>query len=202
MHIFGLTGNIACGKSTVSRVFAKHGIPIIDADVIARGVVARGTAGLDEVVAAFGKRILLPNGELDRKGLAKIVFTSKDARILLNSITHPRIAERTKQMIGELHMSGVKLACYDAALIVENNMQDTFRPLVVVTAPPALQLRWAMGRDLVSEHEVRARIDAQMPQDQKAAAADIVLVNDSDIVTLELNALEVLKEVKRHFSVP
>lgn len=200
MKAFGLTGNIASGKSTVSRTFTDEGIAVVDADAISHRVTGPGTEGLQALVAAFGPDMLTRLGELDRKKLGARVFADRDARTLLNSIVHPRIAAATRQRFIELDKLGVQLACYDAALLVENHMQDAFRPLVVVTVPEDVQLTRLMARNGLTRDEALERISSQMPQAKKAAAADIVINNDSDLATLEMRAKHALEEVRRRLS--
>ncbi len=119
MHVFGLTGGIASGKSTVAKLFVEAGVPVVDADEVARAVVQPGSDGLAAVVAAFGEAVLLPDGTLDRKGLGARVFADAGARATLNGILHPRIAAESGRRIAELDAQGFSLACYDAALIVD-----------------------------------------------------------------------------------
>ncbi|HRI65405.1 MAG TPA: dephospho-CoA kinase [Polyangium sp.] len=173
--LFGLTGGIACGKSTVAGRFRDAGITVIDADQVARQAVAPGTSGLTEIIKAFGNEVLRPDGTLDRAKLATIVFHDDEKRKTLNRILHPRIAGRTMQMGQELASRGEPFACYEAALLVENRAADMFRPLVVVIAPEALQIARVMKRDGLSEEDARARISSQMPIAEKAAAADFVI---------------------------
>jgi len=184
MHLFGLTGGIASGKSVVAGRLRDRGLPVLDADALAREVVALGTDGLAAVVAAFGKEVLTPAGDLDRKRVADIVFRDAGARAKLNAITHPRIGALTATRTQELAARGEPLVCYEAALIVENGLADMFRPLVVVSAPEALQIARAIARDGATEAEARARVSAQMPLASKAAVADVVLENTGTLAEL------------------
>jgi dephospho-CoA kinase len=194
--LFGLTGGIACGKSTVAARFRERGVEVIDADQVARLAVAPGTSGLAEVVKAFGEEILRPDGTLDRQKLAAIVFADEEKRLRLNRILHPRIAGRTMLIAQELAARGEPLACYEATLIVENGMADAFRPLVVVTAPEAVQVARVMARDGVSEAAALARIRAQMPLEEKATVADHVIENAGDLETTLRQADEVLGKIR------
>lgn len=194
--LFGLTGGIASGKSAVAARFRERGVPVIDADQLARDVVRPGTDGLRDLVAAFGERILGPAGELDRKALAAIAFADSAARATLNAIVHPRIGEATAREIARLNAEGVPLACYEAALLVENGVYEAFRPLVVVAAPEGVQVARAMARDAATEAEVRARIAAQMPLAEKVARADYVIENDADLTTLRARADGVLDAIR------
>lgn len=184
MHLFGLTGGIASGKSAVGARFRARGVPVIDADLLAREVVAKGTDGLTAMVAAFGEEVVGTDGELDRAAVAAIVFSDDAARAKLNAITHPRITALTLQRSSELAAKGEPLACYEAALLVENGMADAFRPLVVVSSPEAAQLARAMKRDGATEEAVRKRLAAQMPLETKIQSADIVVENSGSLEML------------------
>lgn len=195
MHVFGLTGGIASGKSAVGARFRARGLPLLDADLLARDVVEKGTDGLAAIVQTFGDRVLNEKGELDRAAVAAIVFSDDAARAKLNAIVHPRISMLTLQRTAELAAKGEPLACYEAALLVENGMADAFRPLVVVSAPLEVQVARAMKRDNASEAEVRKRLAAQMALETKIQAADIVIDNRGSLETLLERADQALSEV-------
>ena len=178
MHVFGVTGGIASGKSTVSARFRARGLPVIDADQLARDAVAKGSEGLLAIVVAFGPTVLGPDGMLDRKALADIVFADEAKRKLLNGIIHPKVAMLGVLASEALSAKGEPLAGYEAALLVENGLADAFRPLVVVAASEATQIARAKLRDGATDEDARARIRAQMPLADKMAAADIVIQND------------------------
>ena len=197
MRIFGLTGGIASGKSVVLEVFRHEGVATVDADEIARLVVAPGSDGLRAIVDAFGENVRAPDGSLDRKRVAEIVFSDPSARRRLNAIIHPRVAAASQERFAALEKEGVSLGCYDAALLVENGLADAFRPLVVVAAPRALQKARLRARDGLSAEEADARLDAQAPLEAKVAAADVVIWNDADLPTLEARAKDALAEVRR-----
>ncbi len=200
MHVFGLTGGIASGKSAVCAVFREEGVAVIDADAMAREVVARGTEGLAAIVAAFGAEVLLPDGGLDRKKLAAIVFDDANRRRTLNGIVHPRVALASQARFAEHASQGVTLGCYDAALLVESGAGAMFRPLVVVAASPELQKTRLMHRDGLTEAEADARLAAQAPLEAKLAAADLVIWNDADLATLSDRARATLGEVRRRIA--
>jgi dephospho-CoA kinase len=170
---FGLTGGIACGKTTVAGFLKERGVGIVDADQVAREIVAPGTEGLAAIAKAFGPAVLAADGTLDRKALGAIIFHDPAARALLNQITHPLI--RTASTNKARAMTGFALIAYEAALIVETGQADAFRPLVVVIANESLQLARLTARDGLSEVEARARLSAQMSLADKAAAADHVI---------------------------
>jgi len=194
--LFGLTGGIACGKSTVAGRFRDAGITVIDADQIARQAVAPGTSGLAEIIKNFGTDVLRPDGTLDRAKLAAIVFNDDEKRKTLNRILHPRIAGRTMQTAQELASRGEPLACYEAALLVENGAADTFRPLVVVVAAEETQVARIIARDRLSEADARARIAAQMPVKDKAAVADYVIDTGGTMDDTLRQADEVITKIR------
>jgi dephospho-CoA kinase len=186
VHLFGLTGGIASGKSTVAARLRGRGVPVVDADELAREVVAPGTEGLREIALAFGDEVLRVDGTLDRKALAQRVFGDETRRKRLEAITHPRITALTLERAAELASKGEPLACYEAALIVENGVADSFRPLVVVATPEETQLARLLTRDGgTTERDARARIRAQKPLAEKIALADYVIDTTG---TLEENA--------------
>jgi dephospho-CoA kinase len=175
VHLFGLTGGIASGKSTVAERLRARGVPVVDADELAREVVAPGTEGLREVTQAFGASVLDASGALDRKMLGRAVFADEAARKRLNAIVHPRIAARALQRTGLLESGGEPLACYEAALLLENGLADALRPLVVCACPENVQIARVRARDGATVEEALARIRAQKPLAEKVAAADHVI---------------------------
>jgi dephospho-CoA kinase len=195
MRMFGLTGGIASGKSTVAARLATRGVPVLDADAFAREVVEPETRG-------FGEGVILPNGSLDRKALAAIVFVDEALRKRLNAITHPRIAERSAERASELSARGEPLACYEAALLVESGLADAFRPLVVVLAPEEERVARAIRRDGTTGEEARARIAAQVSLAEMRRAADFVIHNDADLPSLYRKTDEVLAQICARVGVP
>lgn len=177
LRVFGLTGGIGSGKSSVARRFAARGLPVIDADVLAREVVAPGTPGLAQLVDAFGPSILTPGGRLDRAALAAHVFNDAAARARLNAITHPLIRERFAEKRRALEEAGEPLACYEAPLLVEVGLANTLRPLVVVALSEEEQIARVMRRDGSTREQAAARIAAQLPLEKKVALADYVIDN-------------------------
>ncbi len=195
MHLFGLTGGIASGKSAVAARLRERGVPVIDADQLAREAVAPGTPGLKAITELFGPDILLGDGTLDRKKLAAAVFGDEDKRKALNAIVHPQVTMLTFKEASRLRDAGEALACYEAALIVENGVADAFRPLVVVAAPEELQVARATARDGSTPEEARARIRAQMPLTEKIAAADFVIENTGSLADLNRRTDDVLAAI-------
>jgi dephospho-CoA kinase len=195
VHLFGLTGGIASGKSVVAARLRQRGVPVIDADQLARDAVAVGSSGLTEVLQAFGEGVLAADGSLDRKKLASIVFADDAKRKTLNAIVHPIVAALTFERAASLRDENHALACYEAALLVENGVADAFRPLVVVAAPEALQVARAIARDAAAEEDVRARIRAQMPLAEKVKRADFIIENAGSLEELERQTDDVLAAV-------
>lgn len=202
MKVLGLTGGIACGKSTVARMLAAYGIPIIDADQVARDVVAPGTEGLAEVVRAFGPGVLSPDGTLDRKKLGALVFEDESARRKLNAIVHPRIAEQSAARLSMLAQQGHPLALYEAALLVENNVHRTLNGLIVVTARPQVQRERLRTRDGLTDEEIDARIRAQLPLARKVAQATYVVDNSNGLERLRARVAELYAELVVTYGAP
>jgi dephospho-CoA kinase len=148
------------------------------------------------VVRVFGPDVLLPDGSLDRARVAELVFADPERRRRLNAIVHPRIGALTAQRAAELAARGEDLACYEAALLVENGLADAFRPLVVVAAPEAVQVARAMARDRATEAQVRARLAAQRPLADKVAVADHVIDSSATLEDTERRADEVLDAIR------
>jgi dephospho-CoA kinase len=195
VHLFGLTGGIASGKSAVGRRLRERGVPVIDADELAREVVAPGTEGLAEIVRTFGAEFLDAAGALDRKRLAAVVFADDAKRRALNAVVHPRIAALTVARAARLSEEGEPLACYEAALLVENGAADAFRPLVVVSAPEEVQIARAAARDGATHEEARARVRAQMALDAKVKLADYVIDNTGTLAELSQKTDAVLERL-------
>jgi dephospho-CoA kinase len=195
VHLFGLTGGIASGKSTVAARLRARGVPVIDADELAREVVAPGTEGLRSMVREFGQAVLEPSGALDRKAMARIAFSNDEARRTLNAITHPLITRRTFERAAELNRAGELLACYEAALLVESGGADLFRPLVVVACPEDVQLARIRSRDAASREDALARIRAQKPVAEKIAAADFVIDTSGPVEESARRTHEVLAAI-------
>ena len=172
--VFGLTGGIASGKSTVARRFAERGLAVIDADQVARDVVVPGSEGLAAVVEAFGKEILTSEGTLNRAALRARIAADPQARRRLEGILHPRISAETMARVAALAERGVALACYEAALLVENGLADGFRPLVVVAAGIDTQRARLMARDGMTAEAADELIATQLPLQDKVAVADFV----------------------------
>ena len=170
----GLTGGIGAGKSTVSATFSECGGIIVDGDVIAREVVEPGTKGLAQLVEAFGEDILLPDGALNRPALAAKAFVDDEQRATLNGIVHPLVGHRRQEIIDAVHDDAVVVE--DIPLLVETGMAPMFPLVVVVTAPIETRVTRVVKRGM-DEADARARINAQAPEEQRRAIADVLLDN-------------------------
>jgi dephospho-CoA kinase len=175
--VVGLTGGIASGKSTVSRMLADLDVAIVDADLLARQVVALGTPGLAQVAETFGHEMLLADGTLDRKALGSVVFGNPAQLVRLESILHPRITAAAAAAISAHREAGEPFVVYDAALLVEWGIAADFDPLVVVAVPAEVQVARIVARDGMSADEARLRLAVQLPLADKVAAADVVIDN-------------------------
>jgi len=195
----GLTGGIASGKSEVSRILQGAGVGIVDADRLAREVVAPGTDGLREVVAAFGAGVLATDGSLDRERLAAIVFGDEQARLRLQAITHPRIGQLSAQRLAELRASEAVYLVYDAPLLVEVGAHKGFAALIVVAADEEAQVARLITRDGFSEPDARRRIAAQLPLARKIEVADYVIHNDASLSELQARTLAVHRQILERF---
>jgi dephospho-CoA kinase len=171
----GLTGGIGSGKSTVAGRLAEHGAVLIDADRIAREVVAPGSDGLAEVVTAFGDSVLTPDGALDRPTLAAIVFADDEARANLNAIVHPRIGARTAELTAAAATDAVIV--HDVPLLVENRLAPMYHLVIVVDAPIEQRVRRLVRDRGMNEADVLARIAAQADEPRRRAVADVWLDN-------------------------
>lgn len=184
MKIIGLTGGIASGKSTVSRMLSALGAHIVDADQIAREIVTPGSEALSEIVAYFGQEILTPDGALKRGELARIVFNDPEALRELNRITHPRIIAAIKARIKEAaaHSSVVVL---DAALLIELNLETLVNETWLVYVQPEIQLQRIFERESISRADAEKIISAQLPVEKKIKAADICIDNSGTLEALQ-----------------
>lgn len=175
--VYGLTGGIACGKSTVAAMFRAHGVGVVDADQLAREIVEPGTEALAQIVATFGPEMVDEEGRLLRKKLGERVFGDAEALASLNRITHPRIAALGMQRLMELQRTDAPYLLYEAAILVEQGMAKSFAGLIVVHVGSDVQLARLMARDGAGEADARARIASQMPLADKIALADFTIDN-------------------------
>lgn len=194
--VFSLTGGIGSGKSTVSAAWQETGVPVVDADQLARRVVAPGSQGLQSLVETFGERVLAETGELNRPVVAQLVFQDDEARERLNAIVHPLVRSEAEKEFSRLAAQGHRLICYEVPLLFETGQQERFRPVVVVSVPENAQLSRTMKRDDIPEQAARARVGAQLPLHEKAEQADYVIDNTGTPEETKKQALAVLERIR------
>ncbi|CAM5521990.1 Dephospho-CoA kinase OS=Streptomyces tendae OX=1932 GN=coaE PE=3 SV=1 [Streptomyces tendae] len=191
----GLTGGIGAGKSEVSRLLVEHGAVLIDADRIAREVVAPGTPGLAAVVDAFGEDVLAEDGSLDRPKLGSIVFADPEKLAVLNGIVHPLVGERSRAL--EEAAAEDAVVVHDVPLLTENGLAPLYDLVIVVDADPATQLDRLVRLRGMTEQDARARMAAQATREQRWEIADVVVDNDVPLEELRRRVKEVWVELVR-----
>lgn len=178
MLSIGLTGGIASGKSTVSAYLRRLGATVVDADELAREVVAPGTPGLRQVVAAFGEAYLDAGGALRRRALAARVFADPEARRRLDAIVHPLVARRLEEEVARARSRGERAVVLDVPLLFESGMDRMVDEVWLVAVPPAVQIARLRARDGLDEAGARARLASQMSLEEKLRRAHVVIWND------------------------
>lgn len=191
----GLTGGIGSGKSEVSKRLAAQGAVVIDADAIAREVVAKGTGGLAEVVDCFGPEVLDPDGELDRPRLGDIVFADPELRGKLNAIIHPRVGARMAELEQAAHPGAVVV--HDVPLIAENGLAGAYDVVVVVDVPPGVQVERLVRYRGMTREQAQARMAAQASREKRLAIAGIVIDNSGSLGELDREVGELWAELRR-----
>jgi dephospho-CoA kinase len=180
-----LTGGIATGKSYCLARFAALGVPVSDADQLAREAVAAGSPGLAAIVARFGQAVLLPDGTLDRQALGRVVFADDASRAQLEAIIHPEVYRRIRTWAANLP-PGTRLAIADVPLLYETGHQHDFDRVIVCACAPWLQIQRVMSRDGLSKADALARLEAQWPIEEKVARADYVIRTDTSFADTDL----------------
>lgn len=175
--VLGITGGIASGKTTVAQAFQALGAVVISADLLAREIVRPGAKALQQITAHFGRQVLREDGTLNRQLLGDIIFNDEQARLILNSITHPAIAELASRRLREAEQGGARLVVYDAPLLFESGADRQVDAVLVVKVDAEVQLARLMARDGIDQQQALARIDSQMSQMEKIARADFVVDN-------------------------
>lgn len=192
--IIGLTGGIASGKSTVSKMLNEVGIPVVDADITAREVVEKGEPALGEIIELFGTEILNTEGSLDRKKLGAIVFNDEKKRLTLNDIVHPAIRKRMLEKVEQLKQQGYETIVMDIPLLFESKLTYMVEKIIVVYVDLDLQKERLQKRDQFSEDEALARISAQMSLREKIELADEVIHNHGSIDETKQQLLTILRK--------
>lgn len=196
MLTVGLTGGVAAGKSTVAEIWRKAGVPVASADDFAREAVAPGTAGLERVVEVFGTEVLLPGGALDRRALGRVVFADAEARGRLEAVVHPEVRALAQEWTARQRDAGAPLGVWEIPLLFETGMEDEVGVVVLVEAPEALRRRRMAESREMDEEGAQAVIDAQLPDGERRARADIVIENSGTMAELARRALGVLDELR------
>ncbi|MGV9310812.1 dephospho-CoA kinase [Streptomyces sp. NPDC003691] len=191
----GLTGGIGAGKSEVARLLESYGAVRIDADLIAREVVAPGTEGLAAVVAEFGDDMLRPDGTLDRPRLGAIVFGDAGKLAALNAVVHPLVAARSAELAAAAPADAVVV--HEVPLLAENGLASRYDLVVVVDAAPATRLDRLVRHRGMTESDARARMAAQATPEERRAVADLIVDNDGPREELEPRVRELWAELNR-----
>lgn len=191
----GLTGGIGAGKSEVSRRLAAQGAIVIDADAIAREVVAPGTPGFEQIVAAFGPRLLQADGTLDRERLGEVVFADPAKLAQLNGIVHPLVGKRMHEL--ETTADADAIVVHDVPLIAENGLAPAYDVVVVVDTPPALQIERLVKLRAMDAEQAKARMAAQATREQRLAIADFVIDNSGSLGELDRQVGDLWAELRR-----
>ena len=195
MRLIGLTGNIASGKSSVADMFAERGATIIDADILARDAVLKGSPALQEIVARWGPEILDSDGNLDRAALRHRVFQNQADLDALNAIVHPEVQRRRSQEVAAARARGDKVVVCVIPLLFERHLADDFDTIVLVDAPRSVRLDRIVRDRGIDEAEAMKMIASQMPADLKRARADYVIENAGTREELEIEVDRVWQEI-------
>ncbi len=208
MLLVGLTGNIGSGKSTVAQLFSERGATIIDADVLARRAVERGSSAFAAIVERWGTSVLSPDGHLDRAALRRTVFGNPTQLEALNEIVHPEVERLRRRLIDDARARGDRVVVCDIPLLFEKKMVDAFERIVLVDAPRPVRLERLVEERGLRETEAMEMIAAQMPAELKRARADFVIDNHGTLTQLEDRVAEVWAslvqdaESREHAGVP
>ncbi|XP_032674055.1 dephospho-CoA kinase [Odontomachus brunneus] len=203
MYLVGLTGGIATGKSTVAAVFREHGIPVIDADIIAREVVEPGKPAWYKIQNEFGSEVFLETRYLDRAKLGELIFNDVEKRRKLNAITHPDIYKKIYWQVFQYLIQGHPFIVLDLPLLFETgHMLDFLHKIIVVTCEEDLQLQRLMERSGFTEAKAKIRVAAQMSLEKKAEMANFVIENSSSVSDTReqtIKVINVLRCSKQHW---
>ena len=198
MLVIGLTGNIGCGKSSLSKILKDNSLDIIDADIISREIMSDNKL-LEEVFQVFGEDVKDKDGTLNRKKLASIVFSDDKKLIALNDITHPAIKNEIKRRIKDIENKGRNIVIVDAALLIEGKFLDLIDKLIVITCDEKEQLNRVMDRDNSNMDEALNRISSQMSQDEKVKFGDYIIDNSGSLEELNYKANKLITYIKENW---
>ena len=191
MLVLGLTGNIGCGKSSVSTIFMENNIKVVDADIVARQIFDDKNL-LNEVFSTFGKSIRNQDGSLNRRALGNIVFNDDEKLILLNSLTHPKIKQKILSKVEEYKNQGEKIVVIDAALLIEDDYIPYIQKLILITCRKEIQINRIIARDNCTKEEAISRINSQMSQEERVKFADYIIDNSNSFEELQKKVLELI----------
>jgi dephospho-CoA kinase len=197
MLLVGLTGNIASGKSTVAKLLVQRGATLIDADVLARQAVRRGTPAYEKIRERWGDEVLLPDGSLDRSALRQRVFGDEAELEALNEMVHPEVGKLRDQLIREARERGDRIVVCDIPLLFEKHLTEEFDLLILVDAPRPMRLERLVRDRGLHEADAMQMIAAQMPAELKRARADIIIDNTGSLEDLERRVDEVWTQLDR-----
>jgi dephospho-CoA kinase len=195
MLVVGLTGNIGSGKSTVARALEARGVPVIDADLLAREAVAPGSPGLAAIAARFGPAVVDAGGALDRAALRKIVFSNAAERAALDSIVHPAVKTRRDVLLAEQQQRGSAVVVCDIPLLFETKLDREVDVILLVDAPRDVRLERIEHNRRLPRAEALAMLDAQQPAEEKRARADYIIDNDGTVEALRARIDETWKRL-------
>ena len=194
--IVGITGGIGSGKSAVSNILLKLGYPVVDADIIARNVLNRGTTAYDKTVETFGTQILLEDHQINRTHLGEIIFNNASEREKLNAIVHPAVYATINSEVSRL-LRTHDLVFVDVPLLFENDRADDYDEVWVVNASDAVRIERICKRDHVETAYALVKINAQMPLEAKVKLATRVIQNDGSLESLEKRVKAMLNSIKK-----
>ncbi len=195
MKVIGLTGGIGSGKSTVSKCLAELGAVILDADKVGHEAFKPGTEAWREVVATFGRQVLTPSGEINRKKLGEIVFSQPESLSRLNQIMHPRMYDMMKAQIEEYRRQGVDAVVLEAAILLETNWASLVDEVWVTVTPEAMVLDRVKKQRGLAEEETLARIRSQLSSEERVKHADVVINNDGDLDEVKAKVRELWEKL-------
>lgn len=198
MIVIGVTGGIGTGKSYVSGYLQEWGAALINADKVGHEALKKGTKVHADIVAAWGPSLLTPEGEIDRKKLGSIVFGNPQALARLNGIIHPQMAQMMAQEIDRLRQQGVETVVLEAAILIEANWQGLVDEVWMTIAPEEAVIKRLAGRDGFAAEQVRARIRSQMPAEERAKHATVIINTDCEIPATKAEVRKLWERLKGH----
>ena len=197
MSVYGLTGGIGAGKSTVANMLQESGFPVVLADDVGRQVASKGSDGLAEIVKSFGADVLDDAGELDRRKLGTLIFNDPDRRRELEGILHPLVRDHSRELFKQLEQAGNKIVIYESALLYETKRHTEMKGVILVTASEEQRIARVRVRDGSEEEAVRQRIKAQMDEEEKPGLADFIVDNSGDLEALRGQVHSLISQLRQ-----